>query len=61
MTRYIDKDVLVDKIERRIKQFVNENNTLLKNSDNAKELRSRIIMCKEILSFLDTLEVKELQ
>ena len=59
MTHLIDKDHVVSEIERRIKQFVNENNTLLKNSDNAKELRSRIIMCKEILSFIDTLEVKE--
>ena len=59
MTQYIDKDALVAEIEKRIKQFVNENNTLLKNSDNAKELRSRIIMCKEVLSFIRTLEVKE--
>ena len=59
--KLIDKDALVAEIERRIKQFVNENNTLLKNSDNAKELRSRIIMCKEVLSFLDTLEVKEVE
>ena len=57
--KLIDKDAVVAEIERRIKQFVKENNTLLKNSDNAKELRSRIIMCKEILSFIDTLEVKE--
>lgn len=59
MTQYIGKDALVAKIEKRIKQFVNENNTLLKNSDNAKELRSRIIMCKEVLSFIRTLEVKD--
>jgi len=59
MTQYINKSALVAEIERRIKQFVKENNTLLKNSDNAKELRSRIIMCKEVLSLLDTLEVKE--
>lgn len=59
MEQYIPKSALAAKIERKIKQFVKENNTLLKNSDNAKELRSRIIMCKEILSFLDTLEVKE--
>jgi len=59
MTQYINKSALVAEIERRIKQFVKENNTLLKNSDNAKELRSRIIMCKEVLSFIDTLEVKE--
>lgn len=56
---YINKTALVAEIKRRIKQFVKENNTLLKNSDNAKELRSRIIMCKEVLSFVDTLEVKE--
>ena len=59
MAQYIDKDALAAEIERRIKQFVKENNTLLKNSDNAKELRSRIIMCKEVFSFLTTLEVKE--
>ena len=57
--KLVEKDALVAEIERRIKQFVNENNTLLKNSDNAKELCSRIIMCKEVLSLLDTLEVKE--
>ena len=59
MEQYIPKSALVAEIEKRMKQFVNENNTLPKNSDNAKELRSRIIMCKEILSLLDTLEVKE--
>ena len=59
MVQYVDKSALVAEIERRIKQFVKENSTLLKNSDNAKELRSRIIMCKEVLSILNTLEVKE--
>ena len=59
MKQYIPKAAVVAEIERRIKQFVNEINTLLKNSDNTKELRSRIIMCKEVLSFINTLEVKE--
>ena len=55
----IDKSAVVAEIEKKIKQYKNERNTIIKNSDNLKELSSRIIMCQEIIYFLDTLEVKE--
>jgi len=59
MKELIDKSEIVEEIERKIKQFKNERNTIIKNTDNLKELSSRIIMCQEIISFLDTLEVEE--
>ena len=52
MKHYIDKDNIVEEINRRI----NEYNTPI---DRLGSNNIRLHECKDILSFLDTLEVKE--
>ena len=60
MTQYIDKAILLAEIEKRCKQYTNERNTITKNNENRHVLLGRIEMCDDILSFIDTLEAKEI-
>lgn len=63
MAQYIDKDALVADIERRISLFKKEKKTEKWSAGasqmNVVSLGARIAMLEEILSYLDTLEVKE--
>lgn len=63
MTQYIDKAALVAEIERRISLFKKEKKTEKWSAGasqiNVVSLGARIAMLEEILSFLNTLEVKE--
>lgn len=59
MEQYIDKAILLAEIEKRSKQYTNERNTITKNNENRHVLLGRIKMCDDILSFIDTLEVKD--
>ena len=52
MKKLIDKDTLVAEIERRIKEYKTPTDGLGSNNIRLNE-------CKDILSFLNTLEVKE--
>jgi len=54
MVHFIDKDALVEKIEKRAKY--NHNRAYL---DNSPVMAGREIEDKDILSIIDTLEVKE--
>ena len=58
MKQYIDKDVLVAEIDEKLQDLI----VCKKDAVYAEErviLRAKIGMCKEILSFLDTIKVKE--
>lgn len=61
MAHYIDKDALVAKIER----LISNGQTKLKESEECKDYENyvawaeRIATCINVLSLLDTLEVKE--
>lgn len=61
MEQYIDKSALVAEIER----LISNGQTKLKESEECKDYESyvalaeRIATCINVLSFLDTLEVKE--
>lgn len=63
MAHLIDKDALVAEIERRISLFKKEKKTEKWSAEASQvsvvSLGARIAMLEEILSFLDTLEVKE--
>ena len=64
MAQYIDKDAVVAEIKRRISLFQKEKEKQKKWSIEASQvnvisLGARIAMLEEILSFLNTLEVKE--
>lgn len=63
MEQYIKKSALVAEIERRISLFKKEKKTEKWSAEasqmNVVSLGARIAMLEEILSFLDTLEVKE--
>ena len=63
MAKYIPLDALVAEIERRISSFKKEKKTEKWSAGasqmNVVSLGARIAMLEEILSFLDTLEVKE--
>jgi len=63
MTQYISKSALVAEIKRRISLFKKEKKTEKwcagASQMNVVSLGARIAMLEEILSFLDTLEVKE--
>ena len=52
MAQYIDKNALVAEIERRIKEY----NTPI---DGLGSNNIRLNECKDILSFINTLEIKE--
>ena len=54
MKQYVDKSIIVEELEKKIRQYRNERNTL--DSDNAKELLSRIRMCEEMIGYLESLE-----
>lgn len=57
MKQYVDKSIIVEELEKKIRQYRNERNTLIKkDSDNAKDLLSRIRMCEEMISYLESLE-----
>lgn len=61
MTQYINKSALVAEIERRIKHY-NESAKEFGDegyNDNVLMEQCKANACKYILSFLDTLEVKE--
>ena len=58
MKKYIDKTALVAEIDEKLQDLI----VCKKDAVYAEErviLRAKIDMCKEILSLLDTLEVKE--
>jgi hypothetical protein len=61
MAQYVDKDAVVTEIER----LISNGQTKLKEAEERKDYESyvalaeRIATCINILSFLDTLEVKE--
>ena len=61
--KLIDKDALVSEIERRISLFKKEKKTEKLSSEasqmNVVSLGARIAMLEEILSLINTLEVKE--
>ena len=63
MEQYINKAALVAEIERRISLFKKEKKiekwSAGASQMNVVSLGARIAMLEEILSFLDTLEVKE--
>ncbi len=63
MTQYIDKDALVAELKKRISLFQKEKKTEKWNIEasqtNVISLGARIAMLEEILSFINTLEVKE--
>ena len=63
MGKYIDKDEVVAEIKRRISLFKKEKKTEKWSAEasqmNVVILGARIAMLEEILSFLDTLEVKD--
>lgn len=50
-----DREIIRAEIERRMKCFKNERNTITKASDNNLSLGARIAMCEEILSFIDSM------
>ena len=56
MKQYVDKSVIVEELEKKIRQYRNERNTLVKDSDNAKDLLSRIRMCEDMIGYLESLE-----
>ena len=56
MKQYIDKDVLVAEIERRIKVL---NEKLIKHPISSPTLEKLIEENKKVLSIIDTLDVKE--
>jgi hypothetical protein len=51
-----DREIIRAEIERRMKCFKNERNTITKASDNNLSLGARIAMCEELLSFIDSLQ-----
>lgn len=51
-----DKEKIRAEIERRMKCFKNERNTITKASDNNLSLGARIAMCEEILSFINSMK-----
>ena len=63
MTQYINKSILIEEIKKRISLFKKEKKTEKWSAGasqmNVVSLGARIAMLEEILSFLDTLEVKE--
>lgn len=65
MKQYIDKSAIVAEIKRRIALFQKEKKTEKGSAEasqmNVVSLGARIAMLEEILSFFDTLEVKELK
>lgn len=65
MTQYIDKAALVAEIKRRISLFKKEKKTEKWSAGasqmNVVSLGARIAMLEEILSFFNTLEVKEVE
>lgn len=66
MAQYINKDVLVAEFKRRISLFKKEKKIEKRSAEsslyaNVISLGARIAMLEEILSFLNTLEVKEIQ
>lgn len=61
MAHLINKDRIVAEIEKNKKQYAKERNTITKNNDNCHVLLGRIKMCDDILSFIDSLEVKEVE
>ena len=63
MTQYINKSILIEEIKKRISLFKKEKKTEKWSAGasqmNVVSLGARIAMLEEILSFLDTLEVKD--
>lgn len=63
MKQYIDKDKVVEEIKRRISLFKKEKKTEKWSAGasqmNVISLGARIAMLEEIISFLNTIEVKE--
>lgn len=63
MSQYIDKSVVVSEIEKYISNYKGILNKVDKSSDDWVEstliLESKIEVLQHIISFLDTLEVKE--
>jgi hypothetical protein len=60
MEQYIDKDALIAEIDEKLQDLI----VCKKDAVYAEErviLRAKIDMCKEILSLLDTLEVKDVE
>lgn len=51
--KLIDKEKLIALLETKMIQYRKELNTVAKNSDNAKELATRVRMCFEIILELD--------
>lgn len=64
MTQYINKADVIAEIKRRISLFKKEKKiekwSAKASQMNVVSIGARIAMLEEILSFLDTLEVKEL-
>lgn len=58
MTKLIDKDALVEEIKRRIKNTTQEMNKFFYAS-NYKEWKSEVNAYKSLISYIDTLEIKE--
>jgi hypothetical protein len=58
MTQYIDKSAVVAMIEKELQNLIacKENTSF---TESKVVLWAKIDICKEILSFIDTLEVKE--
>ena len=63
MAQYIDKSAVVAELERRISLFKKEKKTekwsVGASQTNVISLGARIAMCEELLSFINTLEVKK--
>lgn len=63
MSKYINKDALVEEIKRNISLFQKEKKTEKWSAEasqmNVISLGARIAMLEEILSFINTLEVKD--
>ena len=55
MAQYIDKDALIAEIERRIKT----NKECMLGLKNLDYYQGKVDTLKDIISFIDTLEVKE--
>ena len=61
MGRYIDKDALIEKIKKRLHKYEKEYERLAHYEIwiTAKEIEPKIKELKNLLSFIDTIEVKD--
>lgn len=57
MKQYIDKSVIIDEIEKKLQDIIASKKDVL----NLERIisRAKIDMCKEILSFINTIETKD--